>query len=143
VRAGHHELRVNNGEYPMSKTIISTEKAPAAVGPYSQAVRAGNMLFISGQIPIEPQSGKLVSGDVGRQTKRVMENIGAILHSQGLSFANLAKTTVYLKNLEDVESVNRIYGDYFDSGPPARACIEVSRLPKDVAIEIEAIAVYG
>ncbi|MCX6339562.1 MAG: RidA family protein [Candidatus Aureabacteria bacterium] len=127
----------------MTKTIISTEKAPGPVGPYSQAVRAGNMLFISGQIAIEPQSGTLVSGDVAQQTKRVMENLGAILHSQGLSFANLAKTTIYLKNLGDFESVNRIYSEYFDSGPPARACVEVSRLPKDAAVEIEAIAVYG
>lgn len=127
----------------MTKTIISTEKAPGPVGPYSQAVRAGNILFISGQIAIEPQSGTLVSGDAAQQTKRVMENLGAILHSQGLSFANLAKTTIYLKNLGDFESVNRIYSDYFDSGPPARACVEVSRLPKDAAVEIEAIAVYG
>lgn len=127
----------------MTKTIISTEKALGPVGPYSQAVRAGNMLFISGQIAIEPQSGTLVSGDVAQQTKRVMENLGAILHSQGLSFANLAKTTIYLKNLGDFESVNRIYSEYFDSGPPARACVEVSRLPKDAAVEIEAIAVYG
>lgn len=127
----------------MTKTIISTEKAPEPVGPYSQAVRAGNMLFISGQIAIEPRSGTLVSGDVAQQTKRVMENLGAILHSQGLSFANLAKTTIYLKNLGDFESVNRIYSEYFDSGPPARACVEVSRLPKDAAVEIEAIAVYG
>ena len=132
-----------NGEDTMTKTIISTEKAPGPVGPYSQAVRAGNMLFISGQIAIEPQSGTLVSGDVAQQTKRVMENLGAILHSQGLSFANLAKTTIYLKNLGDFESVNRIYSEYFDSGPPARACVEVSRLPKDAAVEIEAIAVYG
>jgi len=127
----------------MFKNIINTEKAPPPVGPYSQAVRAGNMLFISGQIPIEPRSGKPVGGDVEQQTKRVMENIGAILHSQGLSFINLVKTTIYLKNLGDFEAVNRIYGDYFDSGPPARACVEVSRLPKDVAVEIEAIAVCG
>jgi 2-iminobutanoate/2-iminopropanoate deaminase len=127
----------------MFKNIINTEKAPPPVGPYSQAVRAGNMLFISGQIPVEPRSGKPVGGDVEQQTKRVMENIGAILHSQGLSFINLVKTTIYLKNLGDFEAVNRIYGDYFDSGPPARACVEVSRLPKDVAVEIEAIAVCG
>ncbi len=127
----------------MFKEIVYTEKAPPPVGPYAQAVRAGDMLFISGQIPIEPRSGQPVGGDVERQTKQVMENIGAILRSQGLSFINLVKTTIYLANLGDFEAVNRIYGGYFDSDPPARACIEVSRLPKDAAVEIEAIAVYG
>jgi 2-iminobutanoate/2-iminopropanoate deaminase len=126
----------------MARIVIRTEKAPAAVGPYSQAARAGNMLFISGQIPIDPQSGELVGGDAERQAKRVMENIGAILRSQGLSFADLVKATIYLRSLADFDAVNRIYGEYFDSDPPARACIEVSRLPKDVAVEIEAIAAY-
>jgi len=127
----------------MAKIIISTEKAPRAAGPYSQAVRAGNLLFISGQIPIETQSGQLVRGSAAEQAKRTLDNIGAILHSQGLSFPHVVKTTIYLRNMGDFEEVNKAYAEYFPSGPPARACVEVSRLPKDVDVEIEAIAICG
>jgi 2-iminobutanoate/2-iminopropanoate deaminase len=127
----------------MSKTIVNTEDAPRPVGPYSQAVRTGDMLFISGQIPIDPGDGKLVDGDVGEQAKRVMENIGAILRAAGLSFDNLVKTTIYLRSLGDFEIVNGIYAEYFGVAPPARACVEVSDLPKGAAVEIEAIAAYG
>ncbi len=126
----------------MAKTIISSEKAPEAIGPYSQAVKVGNLLFISGQIPLEPQSGRLLRGDLGEQTRRALENLGAILHSEGLSFENVVKTTLYIRNMGDFEVVNKVYAEYFQSGPPARACVEVSRLPKDVDIEIEAVAVY-
>lgn len=127
----------------MAKTIISTEKAPAAIGPYSQAVRAGNLLFISGQIPVEPLGGALVKGGVEQQARRVLENIGAILSAEGLSYSSVVKTTCYLRRMSDFDCVNRVYADYFASGPPARACVEVSRLPRDVDIEIEAIASCG
>jgi len=126
----------------MAKTVVATDKAPRAIGPYSQAVRAGNLLFISGQIPLEPQSGTMVTGSIEQQARRVLENIGAILSSQGLSFPNVVKTTLYLRRLSDFDAVNRMYGEYFQSGPPARACVEVARLPKDVDIEIEAVAAY-
>lgn len=126
----------------MGKTIVNTATAPAAIGPYSQAVKIGNLLFISGQIPVDPQSGELVGGPIETQTHRVMENIGAVLHSQGLSFENVVKTTLYVKSIDDFEIINRVYGNYFQCGPPARACVEVSRLPKGVGIEIEAVAAY-
>ena len=126
----------------MPKTIINTEKAPKAIGPYSQAVKVGNLLFISGQIPLEPQSGRILKDDVGAQTRMSLENLGAILHSEGLSFENVVKTTLYIRDMGDFETVNKVYAKYFQSGPPARACVEVSRLPKDVDIEIEAVAVY-
>lgn len=127
----------------MGKIIISTEKAPMAVGPYSQAVRAGNLLFVSGQIAIDPMSGALVAGDAGRQMRQVLENVGAILHSQGLSYSDVVKVTLYLRDMRDFDIVNNVYEGYFQSGPPARSCVEVSRLPRDVSVEAEAIAVFG
>lgn len=127
----------------MPKTIINAKGAPQPVGPYSQAVRTGNLLFISGQIPIEPESGRLVDGGVGRQARRVMENVGAILRSEGLSFDNLVKATIYLRDLGDFDAVNGVYGEYFGSKPPARACVEVSGLPKGASVEIEVVAEYG
>jgi 2-iminobutanoate/2-iminopropanoate deaminase len=127
----------------MGKMIISTAKAPKASGPYSQAVRVGNLLFISGQLPIDPATGELVVGGIGPQTKRIMENIGAILHSQGLSFPDVVKITVYLRSMVDFEPFNRAYGEYVQSAPPARACVEVSRLPRDSGVEIEAIALIS
>ncbi|MEJ2744948.1 MAG: RidA family protein [bacterium] len=127
----------------MTKTIVNPEGVPQPIGPYSQAVRAGNLLFVSGQIPIDPASGKLLDGDVERQARRVMENVAAILRSEGLSFADLVKATIYLRSLGDFEIVNKVYGEYVESNPPARACVEVSGLPKGAAVEIEAIAVYG
>lgn len=126
----------------MSKTIIETEKAPRAIGPYSQAVKEGNLLFISGQIPIDPRSGALDKGDIEAQTRRALENVGAVLHSQGLSFDNILKTTLFISDMGNFEAINRVYGEFFQSGPPARACVEVSRLPGDVGIEIDAIAGY-
>lgn len=125
----------------MPKCIVTTPKAPEPVGPYSQAVKVGNLLFISGQVPLEPQSGTMVSGNITDQTVRVLENIGAILHAQGLSYRDVVKTTIYLRNLEDFSDVNRVYADYFREGSPARACVEVSNLPAGAGIEIEAIAV--
>jgi 2-iminobutanoate/2-iminopropanoate deaminase len=123
------------------KDIIASEKAPKAVGPYSQAVRVGNLVFLSGQIPLDPASGQLVEGGIQHQTERVLENIRAVLEAAGLTFENVVKTTVYLKNLADFVHMNETYAKYFSSNPPARATVEVARLPRDVSVEIDAIAV--
>jgi 2-iminobutanoate/2-iminopropanoate deaminase len=122
------------------KKIISTAEAPAAVGPYSQAIRIGNFVFCSGQIPLDPETGEIVPGDVNAQTKRVMENIAAVLRAEGLNFGNIIKTTIFLTNLVDFQTVNELYGSYFKSDPPARSTIQVAALPKGAAIEIEIIA---
>ena len=122
------------------KKIISTSEAPAAVGPYSQAIRIGNFVFCSGQIPLDPKTGEIVPGDVNAQTKRVMENIAAVLRAEGLNFGNIIKTTIFLTNLVDFQTVNELYGSYFKSDPPARSTIQVAALPKGAAIEIEVIA---
>ena len=125
------------------KTIISTPKAPAAIGPYSQAIRSGAFLFISGQIPIDPESGEMIQGDAGEQAERVLKNLQAILEAAGMGLEDVVKTTLYLKNLGNFEKVNSIYKRYFPNNPPARSTVEVSRLPKDAEIEIEAIAYVG
>ena len=122
------------------KTIISTPKAPAAIGPYSQAIRSGAFLFISGQIPIDPESGEMIQGDAGEQAERVLKNLQAILEAAGMGLEDVVKTTLYLRNLGNFEKVNSIYKRYFPNNPPARSTIEVSRLPKDAEIEIDAIA---
>ena len=125
------------------KKIISTSEAPAAIGPYSQAVRVGSTIFCSGQIPLDPTTGEIVSGDISAQTKRVLENIGAVLRTEGLTFDNVVKTTIFLTDLGDFQAVNEIYGSYFKSQPPARSTVQVSALPKGANIEIEVIAVAG
>src|SRR5262252_8755180 len=113
------------------KRIISTSEAPAAIGPYSQAVRVGSTIFCSGQIPLDPKTGQMVSGDISAQTKRVLENVGAVLRNQGLSFENVVKTTIFLTDLGDFQAVNEIYGSYFKNQPPARSTVQVAALPKD------------
>jgi 2-iminobutanoate/2-iminopropanoate deaminase len=123
------------------KKIISTNEAPAAIGPYSQAVRSGRFLFCSGQIPLDPKSGKIVSGDIAAQTRRVLDNIAAVLRAEALSFENIVKTTIFLTDLNDFQVVNEIYGSYFKQDPPARSTVQVSALPKDAHVEIEVIAV--
>jgi len=123
------------------KKIISTSEAPAAVGPYSQAVRVGSTIYCAGQIPLDPKSGQIVPGDIGSQTRRVLDNIAAVLRSEGLTFANVAKTTIFLTDLSDFQTVNEIYGSYFKNQPPARSTVQVSALPKGANVEIEAIAV--
>ena len=123
------------------KKIISTNEAPAAVGPYSQAVRVGSTVYCAGQIPLDPKSGQIVPGDIGAQTRRVLENIAAVLRAESLSFENIVKTTVFLTNLSDFETVNEIYGSYFKKEPPARSTVQVPALPKGANIEIEVIAV--
>ena len=122
------------------KKIISTSEAPAAIGPYSQAVRSGRFLFCSGQIPLDPKSGQIVPGDIAAQTRRVLDNIAAVLRAEGLTFDNVVKTTVFLTDLGDFQTVNEIYGSYFKQDPPARSTVQVSALPKGAKVEIEVIA---
>jgi 2-iminobutanoate/2-iminopropanoate deaminase len=123
------------------KKIISTSEAPAAIGSYSQAMRSGNFLFCSGQIPLDPKSGQIVSGDIATQTRRVLDNIGAVLKAEGLTFENIVKTTIFLTDLGDFQTVNETYGSYFKQQPPARSTVQVSALPKGAKIEIEVVAV--
>ncbi len=122
------------------KKIISTTDAPAAVGPYSQAVRIGNFVFCSGQIPLDPKTGQIIGGDITNQARRVMENIGAVLRAEGLAFENIVKATIFLTDLADFQKVNELYGSYFKSDPPARSTVQVAALPKSAQIEIEIIA---
>jgi 2-iminobutanoate/2-iminopropanoate deaminase len=126
----------------MSKHPVSSPDAPKAIGPYSQAVRAGQLLFASGQIPLDPATGSLVDGDVEAQTRRVMENLRAVLEAAGLSFANVVRTTIYLADMNDFVSVNDVYGSCFKEPYPARATVQVARLPKDARVEIDAVAAY-
>jgi 2-iminobutanoate/2-iminopropanoate deaminase len=123
------------------KTVVNTDKAPGAIGPYSQGIKAGGFLFVSGQMPVDPVSNDVVEGGIEAQTKQVLENIKAILVSEGLRMDSVVKTTVFLKDLNDFQIVNGIYGQYFKEQAPARACVQVVKLPKDVMVEIEAIAV--
>jgi 2-iminobutanoate/2-iminopropanoate deaminase len=125
------------------KKIISTSEAPAAIGPYSQAVRSGRFLFCSGQIPLDPKSGQIISGDIAAQTRRVLDNIAAVLRAEGLTFDNVVKTTIFLTDLGDFQTVNEIYGSYFKQDPPARSTVQVSALPKGAKVEIEVIAAAG
>ena len=124
-----------------SKKAILTPKAPQPIGPYSQAIRSGQMVFCSGQIPLDPVSGALVSPDVSVQAKQVLENLGAVLSAANVSFDQVVKTTIFLKSMGDFPKVNEVYASYFKGITPARSTIEVARLPKDVLVEIEAIAV--
>lgn len=125
----------------MEKKIIYSEKAPKAIGPYSQAVLAGNTLYVSGQIALDPDTSDLVKGDIKIETKRVMDNIGAILEKSGGSFSNVVKCSIFVKDLNNFNAINETYGSYFAGNPPARETVEVSRLPKDVNVEISCIAV--
>lgn len=122
------------------KTIVRTDRAPAAIGPYSQGVRVGNLIFFSGVIPLDPDTGALVGADAAEQTAQVLQNIRALLASQGLSPQNVVKTTVFLTDIAAFGAVNDVYASLFDSEPPARSCVEVSALPKGALVEIECIA---
>jgi 2-iminobutanoate/2-iminopropanoate deaminase len=122
------------------KKIVSTSEAPAAVGPYSQAIRSGSMLFCAGQIPLDPQTGQIVSEDISEQTRRVLENIAAILKAEHLAFDHVVKTTIFLTSMGDFQTVNEIYATYFRENPPARSTVAVSALPKGAKVEIEVIA---
>lgn len=122
------------------RQAVSTASAPRAIGPYSQAVRAGALLFVSGQVPLDPATGQLVEGDIAAQTHRVFQNIGEILKSGGASFDHVVRTTVFLADMNDFAAMNDVYATYFASPAPARATVQVSRLPKDARIEIDVIA---
>lgn len=124
----------------MKKSVVETTNAPAAIGPYSQAVRAGSLLFVSGQIPLDPKSGQLVAGGIEAETRQVLENLGAILHAAGSSFDHVVKTTIFLQDMQQFQKVNEIYGSYFKAPFPARATVEVARLPRNVQVEIDCIA---
>jgi 2-iminobutanoate/2-iminopropanoate deaminase len=128
-----------------NRKVVHSDDAPKAIGPYSQAIlaQAGQLLFCSGQIPLDPKSGEMVTGDVRVQAKRVMDNLGAVLKAGGASFATVAKTTIYLKDLGDFAAVNEVYGGYFKEAPPARATVQVAALPKGALVEIDAIAIVG
>ena len=121
------------------KKKISADKAPQAIGPYSQASQMGNLLFVSGQIPIDPQTGNLVTGDIQAQTRQVMQNLKAIVESAGLTLADAVKATCFLKNMRDFTKFNAVYADYFGDVPPARETVEVARLPRDVLVEVSLI----
>jgi 2-iminobutanoate/2-iminopropanoate deaminase len=123
------------------KKIISTAEAPAAVGPYSQAVRVGSTIYCAGQIPLDPKSGQIVSGGIDVQTRRVLDNVAAVLKAESLTFDNIVKTTIFLTDLNDFQTVNEIYGSYFRQQPPARSTVQVAGLPKGAQVEIEVIAV--
>ena len=127
----------------MHRKIVKTVAAPQAIGPYSQAVEAGGFVFVSGQIPIDANSGNVLQADIRSQARLVMDNANAILSAAGCNMLNVVKSTIYLKNLSDFAAVNEVYGGYFPSDPPARATVEVSHLPKDVSIEIDFIAWKG
>ena len=119
---------------------LSTPNAPAAIGPYSQAIRAGDFLFVSGQIPLDPATGTLIQGDIAEQTHRVLRNLAAILEAAGASFHHVVKTTVYLADMSEFAAMNEIYAGYFPAPAPARATVQAARLPRDVRVEIDLIA---
>ena len=122
------------------REVISTNEGPKAIGPYSQAIKANGFVFVSGQVPLDPVTNTLVSGDVGFQTDRVMKNLKGILTAAGTSLEKVVKSSVFLKNMDDFSAMNEVYGKYFPSAPPARSTVEVARLPKDVLVEIDVIA---
>jgi 2-iminobutanoate/2-iminopropanoate deaminase len=124
----------------MVRQPISTPSAPAAIGPYSQAIRTGSLLFVSGQIPIDPSTGTLIEGTIGEQTHRVFRNIGEILAAAGVTFDNVVKTTVYLADMNDFAAMNEAYASYFPSPAPARATVQAARLPRDARVEVDVIA---
>ena len=127
----------------MPKSVVATQQAPQAIGPYSQAIRLGNLLFTAGQIPLDPSSGKLVEGDIEQQTERVMRNLQAILEAAGSSLDQVVKTTCFLADLDDFQRFNQIYGQFFTNQPPARSTVQVARLPDGARVEVECVAECG
>ncbi|MBD5644463.1 RidA family protein [Clostridium botulinum] len=124
----------------MEKVVISTKKAPAALGAYSQAIKIGDLLFTSGQIPLDPATGELISDDIKKATERSMENLRAVLEEAGTSFEKVVKTVIFIKDMNDFAAVNEVYAKYFKENPPARSCVQVGKLPKDALVEIELVA---
>ena len=127
----------------VEKEIIATDRAPQAIGPYSQAVRAGNLIFASGQIPIDPATGQFVSGGIAEQTEQVLKNLTALFEAAGVSLTQVVKTTVFLADMEDFTAMNEVYGRFFSEAALARATVQAARLPRDAKVEIEAIAILG
>lgn len=125
----------------MSKSVVYSENAPEPIGPYSQAIQAGNILFVSGQIAIQKSSGNIIVGTIEEETSQVMANLSAVLKAGGMDFSNVVKSSIFLKDMNNFPKVNEVYGRYFQQDPPARETVEVSRLPKDVNVEISCIAV--
>ncbi len=125
------------------KEVVSTENAPGAIGPYSQAVKVGNLVFLSGQIPIDPETGEFVSEDVAEQTKQVLHNLSAVLDASGASLDSVVKTTVFLADMNDFAAMNEVYAEGFGENKPARATVQAARLPRDAKVEIECIAEIG
>jgi len=125
------------------KQIIATENAPKAIGPYSQAVAHNGLVYLSGQIPLDPATNQMVEGDITVQTERVLQNLAAVLEAANSSLKKVLKTTVYLKNMADFPKMNEVYGRYFNENPPARSTVEAARLPRDVQVEIDLIAIEG
>ena len=124
----------------MEKEVIISKNSPAAIGPYSPALKVGNLIFASGQLPIDPKTGEMIEGNIEAKTRMVLENLKAVLEPYSIGLDNVVKTTIFLKNMNNFARVNKVYGEYFKEKFPARSCVEVSRLPKDAEIEIEAIA---
>ena len=125
------------------RTVVATEQAPAAIGPYSQAIAAAGLVFCSGQIPLDPVTGQIVEGGIDTQTRRVLDNLTAVLQAAGSSPEQVVKTTIFLADMNDFATVNTIYAEYFGTEPPARSTVQVARLPRDVRVEVEAIALRG
>lgn len=125
----------------VEKQVVTSKEAPAAIGPYSQAIRVGNMLFTSGQIPIDPATGSLVTGSVEEQTRRALDNLGAVLAAAGMDFGDVVSATVFLADMNDYARVNQVYAEYFKERPPARCAVQVARLPREAGVEIALIAV--
>ena len=134
------EQRISEEGWDLEKNIVWTETAPAAIGPYSQAVKAGGMVFTSGVIPVDPGTGKVVDGQIDEQAKQVLENLKAVLAASGSSLELAVKTTCFLANLDNFAAFNSIYGSYFDADPPARSTVQVARLPLGVLVEVECVA---
>lgn len=124
----------------MSIQEINTNKAPGAIGPYSQAIKVGNMVYTSGQLPVDPATGEIISSNIKIQTEQVFKNLKAVLNEAGVDFSNVVKVTVFIKDMNDFAKINEVYSTYFNKPYPARSCVEVARLPKDVGVEVEAVA---
>jgi 2-iminobutanoate/2-iminopropanoate deaminase len=134
---------VENRRVLAVKDIITTDRAPRAIGPYSQAVRAGELIFASGQIPIDPETGEFVPGGIAEQTEQVLRNLTAVFEAAGVTMKQVVKTTVFLADMDDFTAMNEVYGRFFGVEPPARATVQAARLPRDARVEIEAIALVG
>lgn len=124
----------------MDRTVISTPNAPQAIGPYVQAIRAGGLVFVSGQLAVEPATGQLIKGDIGAMTRRIFANLNAVLEAAGSSLAKVVKVTVFLADMDDFQAMNQVYAEFFPASPPARSTVQVARLPREARIEVEAIA---